>query len=1216
MPSFDAGTARYRIELDTSNMNNQFTQVTSGFNKADMAMNQMGKSAGALKNNFQSMNTVFAQSKTPLNSFSSTAGALPAQFDKVGQAAENTGKKVKGIGEFFRSNKGLIFGGAGLASAAAEAAGMMNMYGDAVAANAEAQKNLAAVQADTSASTQDVARAEQEASKAAKWLGMTTRNLVLSQMDQVFFATMVISQLSQMNIRGGILGKTLGTLKSAFSGVAGAQGASGMANALTAGSDAMGMFSTKATTTSKAMALIKNNIGMMIGAFAGLAASIVIINQVEAAVSELYSTIGAKPTTANLADQIFNPAKFKASMDEARTIMALTGASLLEVQTNAAGVGQRFLEMGGQIDKTGKVVVLTEDHFFSLGTAMDLAGKSSAQYIRWTAVKISQNEAEAKTLKWLTDSGITAADAQKIYNIAKKDAVSIDKEGITAQEAYAAATRYRTGIDKEANALLDEYLQISNQANVTTDAGVQSLEDYLHVKLDDANATDAEKAKTEDLIQTVLKLVDVREDETKALGDNMKKSQEYLDKKTQLEGEHLQKHLDYLAKKEADETKAQGDNLKNSKDYLAKKEADETKAQGDNLQNSLDYLRKKEEDETQAQGDNLKNSLEYLKKKEELETKAQGDSLKKHLDYLEKVKKANLQVQKDILSNIDTAQQSVAGALDIKIKDKDKWIKKIFDYIPNNITKLVKADIKMDLNIKAAREGIIDSLWAAIGENELRGKEGDKKMDKFVNGIIKMLGDKFPKSPAVDKMRQQLAEAVASDDTSKAVALLMEKWEAAPIPVQISPESLQELSIVIQKALLGQTYSVPVQGQYAGLAKTGWNSIINPNSGERKGLVPGSATEKYAMSKGYKGELITQQIQGAVPVEGVITQMSIPNGLGEGINKGLGPVLPLSPDILFGNGTNSSGGGGGNKLGGTDFENKRISDVTEKLSGFQKFVKTIDLVVRAFSAIEVAAQKAQTGIANLAIQGVNSMAILAKGSSKQIQGFVKNLNVGYVSSGHLQTGIANLANEGSSSLAMLAKVSSKQMNGMTNNLNKGYESAGHLQTGLANLSNEGSNSLMALAKASSKSMNGLVNNMKAGEKAVKSLKSAIDSLKDKTVTVRYKQVGAPQSQGGVYSFAEGGTVSAAGGLTTVSQPTHFIYGDNPGNHETLAFIPHNNPGPIMDRLEKMFSNRGDGSGEYVQNITLNISGSEIVNDKRLVRKIRSTLGDRMDRFGS
>jgi len=105
MPTFDAGTARYRIEIDTSQFNSGLNNVITGTQKLDMAMNSTIKSGNALANNFKSVNNVFQAGATPLNNFQQQAGALPATFDKVGNAAEKTGKRVKGIGEAFRNNK-------------------------------------------------------------------------------------------------------------------------------------------------------------------------------------------------------------------------------------------------------------------------------------------------------------------------------------------------------------------------------------------------------------------------------------------------------------------------------------------------------------------------------------------------------------------------------------------------------------------------------------------------------------------------------------------------------------------------------------------------------------------------------------------------------------------------------------------------------------------------------------------------------------------------------------------------------------------------------------------------------------------------------------------------------------------------------------------------------------------------------------------------------
>ena len=150
-----------------------------------------------------------------------------------------------------------------------------------------------------------------------------------------------------------------------------------------------------------------------------------------------------------------------------------------------------------------------------------------------------------------------------------------------------------------------------------------------------------------------------------------------------------------------------------------------------------------------------------------------------------------------------------------------------------------------------------------------------------------------------------------------------------------------------------------------------------------------------------------------------------------------GGVLPEIPDGA------GPGGSGQNPLDPSRYNQLLISQT----GGENKF-KEWEVMVRV---IESAAQKSQTASANLANEGTNSMAMLAKNSSIAANGINKNFNVAYSAAGHLQTGIANLANEGSSSLSALAKASSKNASGIRKNLNVGYSAAGHLQTGLANL---------------------------------------------------------------------------------------------------------------------------------------------------------------------
>jgi len=64
---------------------------------------------------------------------------------------------------------------------------------------------------------------------------------------------------------------------------------------------------------------------------------------------------------------------------------------------------------------------------------------------------------------------------------------------------------------------------------------------------------------------------------------------------------------------------------------------------------------------------------------------------------------------------------------------------------------------------------------------------------------------------------------------------------------------------------------------------------------------------------------------------------------------------------------------------------------------------------------------------------------------------------------------------------------------------------------------------------------------------------------------------------------EGGLIqsAAAGKVFTTRGPTLTLAGDNPGGRETVAYIPHNNPMPTLEKVMKVFGHRGFTSGNQV-----------------------------------
>ncbi len=106
--------------------------------------------------------------------------------------------------------------------------------------------------------------------------------------------------------------------------------------------------------------------------------------------------------------------------------------------------------------------------------------------------------------------------------------------------------------------------------------------------------------------------------------------------------------------------------------------------------------------------------------------------------------------------------------------------------------------------------------------------------------------------------------------------------------------------------------------------------------------------------------------------------------------------------------------------------------------------------------------------------------------------------------------------------------------------------------------------------------------------------------------------GAGRAQGGLMSFAPGGMLTAVG-------RQQVTVGDNPGGHETVAFVPHNNPMPTLEKLFEMFFKGGSvqmGNGkEVIINVSLNIHGNEIVDQRRIIRRVKADLGANRWRFG-
>jgi len=280
------------------------------------------------------------------------------------------------------------------------------------------------------------------------------------------------------------------------------------------------------------------------------------------------------------------------------------------------------------------------------------------------------------------------------------------------------------------------------------------------------------------------------------------------------------------------------------------------------------------------------------------------------------------------------------------------------------------------------------------------------------------------------------------------------------------------------------------------------------------------------------------------------------------------------------------------------------------------------------------AQLLQKALESLAKYGVKNLQALAKASKTNFNTVANYADGATTYVQVLQVAVGSIAKFGSNNLKALAKAAKTNFDTVANYANGATEFVQTLQVAIGSIAKYGPKNLKALANAAKTNFNTVANYANGATSAVKALQTAIDNLHDKTVTVHYNQDGSPQSKGGVYSFAEGGMISAAAGrISTVHGPHTFTYGDNPGGNETLAFIPHNNPKPILEKINSMFGNMGDtlelwentsrfkasdrieGGHIVNQDISIHVSGNELINERNLNKRIKLTVGQNRDRLG-
>jgi hypothetical protein len=66
--------------------------------------------------------------------------------------------------------------------------------------------------------------------------------------------------------------------------------------------------------------------------------------------------------------------------------------------------------------------------------------------------------------------------------------------------------------------------------------------------------------------------------------------------------------------------------------------------------------------------------------------------------------------------------------------------------------------------------------------------------------------------------------------------------------------------------------------------------------------------------------------------------------------------------------------------------------------------------------------------------------------------------------------------------------------------------------------------------------------------------------------------------------------------------------------EDITVVPRNNPGPTVDRINRKYR-RGGSEGNSTTIVNLHISGNDIINERNLSKRIKTTVGENRDKFG-
>jgi len=485
-----------------------------------------------------------------------------------------------------------------------------------------------------------------------------------------------------------------------------------------------------------------------------------------------------------------------------------------------------------------------------------------------------------------------------------------------------------------------------------------------------------------------------------------------------------------------------------------------------------------------------------------------------------------------------------------------------------------------------------------LGFTAMKNVDLSAAAQKIVDGIITGIN-------AIKDLGSQIWAAITGSMTKEDVDLSVGK-------VTINPDGTVTVTIPKTPEVVGPKPGTKTEGleiPYDGIVTLIASTVSVDTRSSKFVSKMDELAKKNFRGQNPGGSDITVPVPSADIQPGIVNVQlaGVPTGdLGLGdlvLNGGMG-----SGAVNFGGNNAHRGAGSGS---GTDSINIPVSTAVITPSTVD-----IDLGDAALNAT-IFLQVLQQAINSLAKFGTRNLVALGKAAKTNLNSVANYASGATEFVQTLQTAVNSMVKFGVKNLVALAKAAKTDFNTVANFASGATKAIQELQKAIDSMVKFGLKNIAALAKASKTNFNTVANYANGATDSVNKLQDAIDNLKSKSITITVNATGNGLKflgSGGTISFAQGGTIkSAAQGFTT-NGPQLLMVGDNPGGHETVAVVPHNNPWPTLGLLEQQFG-KGGGGSTVNQVINLKISGNDIINERNLTKRIKITVGENRDKFG-